>query len=1491
TWDFIEAYQGPLTNAGSWHNIPTTNTPVARHENGFVEACGKFYLIGGRGVKPVQEYNPLDSTWTNKSSTPILIHHFQAVEMDGLIYIVGAFTNDFPNEVPIPNVYIYDPLNDAWTIGKEIPSGRRRGSAGAVVHNNKIYVVGGIVNGHISGTVDWFDVYDPYANTWDSLPSSPRIRDHIQVSIANNKMVVAGGRITSGTWPTVAETDIYDFTSNLWSSLPSPAGDIPTQRGGCCAVTIGDEVIIIGGESTAQSVAFNETEALDVNTLTWRTLDTLNVGRHGTQATVSNNGIYICAGSGNSGGGPELNSLEAFYMNTITQPDSNGTTESILVSTPSSVNFGQVLINNTQPSIINVSNTNGNQATIINSLSIIGDTEFTIDSTFGLPSIPFVLAPGQNFDVKINYNPTIIGVNTAMLTLGTTGASSPYNVSLSGEGVDTLTSLYRINSGGMAYTANTGELFVADNFFVGGNQFSPSYLDTVDILNTLDDVLYRSEHNDSAFSYVFPVSNGAYEVKLHFAEIFWGAPNGGAGGAGDRLFNVNIEGSPALLNYDIYASAGGAITAVIETFVINVTDGELNIDFAATKDNAKVSAIEVMGTSLTLSTWYQDNDSDSYGNANVFLVDSIQPAGYVADSTDCNDNNGAINPAATEVLDGVDNDCDGLIDEGLTTASRINAGGPDYNSTTGHLFKADDYFVGGTAFTNFALDTVDILNTVEDELYRSERTGVTFSYVFPVLDTSFLVKLHFADIFWGATNGGGSGVPGERVFDVIIEGDTVLKDFDIIAEVGGAETALVRDFNIVSTDGNLNIDFVASVDQAKVSAIEILPDSAGLICTVPFGLTASNIKSDSALIEWSPVTSSANFEVRMKESNASIWTSSVVSGSPNYSYQASGLTDITSYDVQVRSLCADTSDWSDTLTFITDSIMVTTNCVKPFNLSTENFTPRITKVYWDSTLTSEQWRIRYGRTGGTSKSTKTILAIPGDNSYRMNNLLLGEEYFVIVKSICTSGNSGWSDTTYFTTDSVYVSNCLRPTDLSTTNLSNVSTKLEWDDIAVADSWRIRYGKVVNVIKSTKTITAIPGDNSYVINNLSPNTDYYAFVRSICASGNSAWSDTIFFTTDSASAFNCIEPFNLNTVNLSSTSTQVLWDTTSTATSWRIRYGKVGNNSKSTKTITAVPGDNSYIMTGLSPNTNYYVFVRSICPATSSGWSDTTLFTTNSAPAPCPVPFNLSTTTISSNSTKVAWDTSLTAVSWKIRYGKIGSTSKSTKTITAVPGDNSYTMTGLATNTNYYVFVRSICAGSFSGWSDSTFFTTGSSFNCLIPTITSISNLSSTGADLGWSNASTAPQFEVRYTVSGAGSYTYDTTGSVYSYSISGLTPSTNYETAVRALCNPPSAWSGSITFTTNAMKISNNENSFGMPVTVYPNPTNGSINLIIESPVTKKGTITVSDLTGRVIKFSNSEFYNGNNYIEFHLSDVKDGLYFIEINVGTYSERVKIIKN
>jgi hypothetical protein len=67
-----------------------------------------------------------------------------------------------------------------------------------------------------------------------------------------------------------------------------------------------------------------------------------------------------------------------------------------------------------------------------------------------------------------------------------------------------------------------------------------------------------------------------------------------------------------------------------------------------------------------LLTFYQDADSDTYGNVLQTTQACTSPSGHVTDNTDCNDASAASHPGATEICDGSDNDCDGAVDESPT---------------------------------------------------------------------------------------------------------------------------------------------------------------------------------------------------------------------------------------------------------------------------------------------------------------------------------------------------------------------------------------------------------------------------------------------------------------------------------------------------------------------------------------------------------------------------------------------------------------------------------------------------------------------------------------------------------------------------------------------------------------------------------------------------------------------------------------------------------
>ena len=230
-------------------------------------------------------------------------------------------------------------------------------------------------------------------------------------------------------------------------------------------------------------------------------------------------------------------------------------------------------------------------------------------------------------------------------------------------------------------------------------------------------------------------------------------------GPGDRVFDVAVNGQYVLRQFDIFRAAGQAANNPAIGKGIAVVR-----EFAATADATGTVTLRFVST-----------NPGGTDNAQINGIELFEAAAGVA----------------------------------------YNAGG----GASGP-YAADPGAVSGptqTASTAAAIDTSAVAAPAPQAVYQTNRYGQDFIYILDGLTpgADYTVRLHFAETYWTA--------PRMRLFDVAINGATVLSDYDIFAEAGGPNVAVAAAFPAAAgTDGRIILEFTADRDNAQINGIEVL---------------------------------------------------------------------------------------------------------------------------------------------------------------------------------------------------------------------------------------------------------------------------------------------------------------------------------------------------------------------------------------------------------------------------------------------------------------------------------------------------------------------------------------------------------------------------------------------------------------------------------------------------------------------------------------------
>lgn len=230
-------------------------------------------------------FDPAWPSWASIAPMPTPRVHPAVAAIGGQLYAVGGWSDCGLSCLTYDDLNVYDPGTNTWTTKTPMPTSRERPGAGAI--GGKLYVVGGLFrnpdnrafNAHVIGTLE---IYDPATDTWDtSKAPMPTPRVGVAVGVIGGKLHVVGGHrfevdpiLGEITNEYVATHEVYDPVADTWQTLPL----MPTARGSMAGAGVIDSKLYVAGGLSLGPVAHDELEVFMPGPDIWVAPTTLDFG-------------------------------------------------------------------------------------------------------------------------------------------------------------------------------------------------------------------------------------------------------------------------------------------------------------------------------------------------------------------------------------------------------------------------------------------------------------------------------------------------------------------------------------------------------------------------------------------------------------------------------------------------------------------------------------------------------------------------------------------------------------------------------------------------------------------------------------------------------------------------------------------------------------------------------------------------------------------------------------------------------------------------------------------------------------------------------------------------------------------------------------------------------------------------------------------------------------------------------------------------------------
>ncbi len=421
-------------------------------------------------------------------------------------------------------------------------------------------------------------------------------------------------------------------------------------------------------------------------------------------------------------------------------------------------------------------------------------------------------------------------------------------------------------------------------------------------------------------------------------------------------------------------------------------------------------------------------------------------------------------------------------------------------------------------------------------------------------------------------------------------------------------------------------------------------------CEPPSNVMVNSITDNNANVIWDPVFGAVSYNIQIKETIENTWTTINVM---NEIHDFSDLIPCTTYEIQVQTICSSGA----VLGYSPIIEIVTTGCGACTDLTYCTQIGDESDFEWIESINIHTFTNTSGNDGGYGDYTDTSIELMQGNSYsttlspgfdgfpydeyfavwidfnqdgdfdEANELVLssGSTQMPITEMIsipitaslgttrmrvamryeapvdlCTSFDYGEVEDYCVTIVESNGTSCAIPTGMIESAITETETTINWNAVPSASEYQIRYKEVSSSMWLTQNSTSA----DLILNGLQDCTEYEYQIMAICSGVNSSFSIMNTFTT--TCILNCDTPTNIGASSILETMFDLSWDAMPNATSYNVRYKKVGDLTW----LMQNTATNSTQITGLVGCLTYEFEVNSICSNGNSSYSPTEVVTTD-----------------------------------------------------------------------------------------------------------------------------------------------------------------------------------------------------------------------------------------------------------------------------------------